>query len=464
MGLGWNPMAGSLWSRLLWGAATALAFASPLGNLAVAATESPGDFRWDLSDLYATQAAWDESFARTKTAAEALDGYKGTLGRSAASLLGALDASSAVRRELQRLYVYAHLKSDEDRRIAANQERAQQSQTLRTLIAEKTAWIAPEILQVGPDTIHAFERENAQLRQRFDFFLEDTLRQAPHTLGNEAEGVLASANSILRQPGVIQGVLNDSELPYPAVTLASGAQVRIDEPAYEKYRQSNDRSDRKRVFDAFWATWSKFQGTTGEVLTTQIMSDVFSAKSRRFSGSLEGALFANAIPATVYQTLVAETNAALPTLHRYLRLRARVLQIKGPLQYYDNYAPLFEIAPQPKFSVTDAKRITLEALAPLGDGYLNLLRRGFSGRWMDAYPRTGKASGGYMSGGAYDVHPYLLFNFNGDYESMSTLAHEWVMPCIPCWLTTRSRLKSPDTQLSSRSRPRWATRCCSMTT
>jgi oligoendopeptidase F len=406
-------------------AATLLAFAPPHGASAADNPASVPDFRWNLSELYASQAAWDDEFARIKTAAEALDGYKGSLGGSATSMLAALDAGSAVKRASRRLYTYASLQNDEDERISATHERLQQARTLRTLIGERTAWIAPEILQIGAETVHRFEAENPQLRQRFDFFLRDTLRAAPHTLGDEAEGVLASAGSILRQPGSIQEELSSSELPYPTIALSDGTKIRLDEPAYEKYRQSNNREDRKLVFDAFWATWRNYQRTTGDVLATQIMGDTFSAKSRKFSGSLEAALFSDAIPEAVYRTLIAETHTALPTLHRYQRLRQRLLGIEGPLQYYDNYAPLFVLTPQPRFSVADAERITLAALQPLGNDYLSLLRRGFSGQWMDAYPRIGKYAGGYMNGGAYDVHPYLLFNFNDDYYSMSTLAHEW---------------------------------------
>jgi oligoendopeptidase F len=404
------------------GAASARAAASA----PPAAPASPAaDSMWDLSDLYATPEAWSEAFARTQSAAMALDRYKGTLGGSAAAMLTALDAISAAQRESARLAVYAGLKADEDLRAASNQERRQQSQALGTLIAQKTSWLAPEIIALGADTAHRFVAESAPLAQRFDFFLDNTLRGAPHTLDEQAENVMAAAGTFLQQPGTVRSLLANGELPMPTVTLSGGRKVRLDQSAYDKYRQSPDRADRKLVFDAFWGAWSRYQGTLGGLLSAQVMGDAFSAGARHFDNSLQAAQFSDNMPDAVYRTLVTETNAALPTFHRYLRLRQRLLEIQGPLQYYDNYAPIFALHPLPVFSVADSERITLEALQPLGEEYLALLRRGFAGRWMNVDPHPGKASGAYMNGSAYDVHPYLLLNHTGDYQSLSTIAHEW---------------------------------------
>jgi oligoendopeptidase F len=383
------------------------------------------DAMWDLSDLYATPPAWAEAFRRARAAAAALEGYKGTLASSATAMLTALDAISAVRRESARLSVYASLKADEDLRVAADQERRQQSQSLETLIAEKTSWLAPEIIALGADTVHRFLAESPPLAARFDFFLNDTLRAAAHTLGEQAESVLAASGTVLQQPNTVRELLANGELPMPTVTLSGALKVRLDPSAYGKYRQLPNRADRKLVFEAFWGAWSRYQGTLGALLSAQVMGDAFSAKSRNFSSSLEAAQFGDDMPLAVYRTLVDETNAALPTLHRYLRLRRRLLGIRGPLRYYDNYPPILALKLLPSFSVADSERITLEALQPLGQDYLKLLRRGFAGRWMSVEPHPGKAAGAYMNGSAYDVHPYLLLNHVGDYQSLTTLAHEW---------------------------------------
>lgn len=417
----------ALRAALLAAVSALLLHGAPVAAASPAAAEDPAASAgmWDLSDLYPSPQAWADAYARTQAAAAALEGYRGTLGQSATAMLTALDAISAVRRETMRLMVYAHLKSDEDLRIAVNQERRQQAQSLQTLVAQKTSWFAPEVIALGADTVQRFLAQSVPLAQRFDFLLNDTLRAAPHTLGDQAEAVLAGAGTVLQQPETLYALLSQGEMPLPTVTLSTGIKVRLDPAAYQKYRQSSNRADRKLVFDAFWAAWTRYQGTLGGLLTTQVMGDVYSARARNFASSLEAAQFPDNMPAAVYRTLVDQANAALPSLHRYLRLRKRVLGIQGPLRYYDNYPPLFALQPLPRFSVADSERITLEALQPLGEDYLKLMRRGFAGRWMNVYPHPGKASGGYMEGDAYDVHPYLLLNHTDDYQSLTTIAHEW---------------------------------------
>jgi oligoendopeptidase F len=380
---------------------------------------------WDLTDLYPGADAWSEVYAKTKAAADKLERYRGTLGRDAAAMFSALDAISATSKESERLNVYAALKADEDLRVADAQERRQQAQALTTLIGEKTAWVAPEIIKIGAAKVLAFEVDRKELKQRFGFYLADILRSAPHTLGAQAEGVLASAGDLLAQPSAIHGLLADAEIPYPQFTLLTGESVRLDESAYETYRQANDRDERKAVFDAFWGSWQKFEGTFGATLTTQLMGDVFTAKSRKFDSALSASLFRSNMPESVYRTLVAQTNAALPTLHRYLKMRKERLGITDDLRYYDNYPPMFPLAKPPQFSVAESEAITQAALAPMGEDYLALLRKGFAGHWMNVLPHQGKASGAYMNGSAYDVHPYLLLNHTNDYRSLSTFAHEW---------------------------------------
>jgi oligoendopeptidase F len=271
---------------------------------------------WDLTDLYPTDEAWAESFARARKGADDLENYRETLGAGAASMLTALSAISDAHRQARRLLAYAALKSDEDLRVGANLERKQQAQGLLTRIGEKTSWVAPEILKIGSAKVQGFRAENRTLDQRFGFYLADTLRSEAHTLGAEAEGVLAAAGSVLAQPSNIHGVLSDAEFPAPTVKLADGTSVRLDEPAYEKYRQSPNRADRKTVFDAYWSRWKTLEGTTGSLLATQVMGNRFSAQSHKFSDDLAAAQFEENMPESVYTRLVEQTNAALPTLHR----------------------------------------------------------------------------------------------------------------------------------------------------
>lgn len=390
-----------------------------------AAQAAPAQAGWDLRDLYPTDAAWNDAYARLKTQIAGLSSLKGTLGSGAPALRDALMKISDVSRDYLRLAVYASLNADIDVRVASKQERNQQIQALGTSLQEQTSWLNPEILAIGADKVRGFIAADEVLKKRFDFQLDNVLRAAPHTLSAEGEGVLAAAGNVLAQPDTLHTVFANGELPLPTITLHDGTRVKLQETNYEKYRQVSNRADRKMVFDSFWSSWKKFEGTFGNMQTTQVMGDVFRAKARHFDSALDSALFPDNMPSSVYKRLVAETNAGLPTLHRYLKLRKRVLGISDDLRYYDNYPPLFPLAKAPTFSVEDAKRITLEALAPLGEDYLNTLRKGFAGQWMSVYPAQGKRSGAYMNGSAYDVHPYLLLNHNSDFQSLSTFAHEW---------------------------------------
>ncbi len=380
---------------------------------------------WDLSDLYRTPEAWTAEHDKLQEEAKGLEQYKGTLGKSAADMLKALSAYSHVRKESARLSVYAGLKGDENVKIAVNQERQQSAQALETLISSRTAWLAPEILTIGADKVHAFEKESPELAKRFGFFLDNTLRAAPHTLGVEAEGVLAEAGNVLNQPNTIYSQLANGELPFPEITLSDGKKVRLDQAAYNKYRQSLNRDDRKHVFDSYWKTFHDFQGTMGSTLTAQVLGEVFEARVRHFPNSLAAATFTDNMPETVYRTLVAQANKGLPVLHRYLTLRKKALGVTDELQYYDMYPPIFDLPNPPKFSVAESKRIALDVTSAYGPEYTGLLKKGMTGRWMNLFPHEGKANGAYMNGAAYDVHPYLLFNNHDDYESLTTFVHEW---------------------------------------
>ncbi len=409
------------------GATLAVGATKPAHVKPAPAVEAPVDpaYMWDLSDLYASSDSWTVEHDRVKAVTDTLDKYKGTLGKSAKDMLTALDAISAVQRADTRLAAYAGLKADEDVRIAVNQERQQLAASLQTQLGEKTAWVTPEILTVGADKVHKFEKDNPELAHRFDFYLDNVLRNAPHTLSTETEGVLASAGDILSQPNAIYSVLANAEAPFPTVKLADGTTVTINQGSYSKYRQSANRADRKKVFDAFWGMWKKYEGTLGATLTTQVMGEVFNARVRHFPNSLAAAVFADNMPEAVYRQLVAQANAGLPTMYRYLKLRKKLLGITDNLAYYDIYPTMFKLNEPLRFTVADSERIGLDVTAAYGPEYVAKLSQGFSGRWMDVLPRTGKAGGAYMQGAAYDVHPFLHLNHNYDYEALSTFVHEW---------------------------------------
>ncbi|MFI4939477.1 MAG: M3 family oligoendopeptidase [Burkholderiales bacterium] len=391
---------------------------------AVSIVDDPA-YMWDLSDLYATPAAWTREHDALSKRTDALARLKGTLGHSAGSMLKALDAISRVQKEAARLGVYANLKGDENVTIGDNQERKQAAQMLTTEIGVKTSWLVPEIIGVGGKKVAKFETQSRELKHRFGLLLDNALRNAPHTLSAEGERVMAASASVLAQPDNIFMQLVDGEFAWPTVTLSSGERVKVDQPNYEKYRQSPNREDRKKVFDAFFGALGAYKGTLGSTLTTQVMGEEFDANVRHFPNALADAVFADNMPESVYRTLVAQVNRSLPTLYRYLQLRKKTLGITDSLQYYDMYAPIFTLKEERHYSIDEMKQITLNATALYGPEYAAMLQKGFAGRWMNLFPHDGKAGGAYMNGSAYDVHPYLLFNNHDDYESLTTFAHEW---------------------------------------
>lgn len=406
----------------LIGLAATLAAAQPAPPPAAA---SPAGERWDLRSLYPDVAAWEAEFRRTREAAGRLEALKNGFARDAATLRSALVTISDVQASIVRLSSYANLAADEDLREPRTQERRQQADALWALANEQTAWLAPALQALPRATLDAWLAADPVLKSRYDLFVDDTLRAAPHTLSAEGERVLALAGTVLQQPFNVYRQLSDAELPRPTVTLSDGRRVKLTTPNYESARASPVRADRQRVFDAFWRSWKSAEGTLGANLAATVMGNVYRAQARRHPGALQAALFGANMPPAVYDQLVAQANAGLPVLHRYLRLRQRMLGIRGPLGYHDSYPPLVPAPKGLRFDVAASREITLAALAPLGDEYLGILRRGFAAPWSDARPRPGKVSGAYVRSGAHDANPFVLLNHQDDFNSLTTFAHEW---------------------------------------
>ena len=385
------------------------------------ATEVDPQYTWDLTEIYPSLEAWEQARDEVLASFEEIEARRGTLGNSANDLYETLALISDTTRKAARVSTYSGLNADEDLRVTETQERRQLGQIMFSRFDEATAWMQPEILRVGEEVISAYLKEDQRL-ERFRFDLEDSLRNAPHTLGDEAEETLAFFSQAMSSPFNIYGMVANSDIPWPTVTLADGEEGRIDSQGYDRYRGAENRDDRKRVFDAFWSKWLEYRNSVGAVLTSHLQNQVALAKARNYDSVLQRELFSDNLPPEIYHTLVAEVNAALPTLHRYFKLRARMLGL-DEMRYYDIYPPLVSL--DKTFDIETSKAITLDAMAVLGDDWVEMQRKAINERWMHVYPSQGKRSGAYMSPGAYDVHPYLLLNHNDDYESLSTLAHEW---------------------------------------
>jgi oligoendopeptidase F len=401
-------------------AATALAGSSGAAALAQTAASGSGA-QWDLTEIYPSDAAWETERQALLKAIPTLKNFKGTLGRSAASMRAALEAGSDINKRASRLYTYASLKADEDLRVAPNQERKQQAQDIFTALGEATAWSNPEIVALGAAKVNAFIAEDRGL-EKFAFGLRDTLRTAAHTLSPAEEELLASAGTPLTGPNDIRDQLAASDIPRPTVKLSDGKEIRLDDQGYTLARGAPNRGDRKLVFDKFWASYKAFENSLGTALASQVNGDKFRAKARKYDSALQAALDGSNLPEAVYRSLIAETNRGLPVLHRYFELRRRMLGLPD-MGYWDIYPPL--VKSDRSYSLTEMRQLTLEAVKPLGPEYGRIFAEASSKRWMDPLPRPGKASGAYMQPNAYDVHPYLLLNLSDKYDGLSTYAHEW---------------------------------------
>ena len=389
------------------------------GHAFTGTAANPPDL-WNLAPLYADDAAWEAARQELLAQLPQVKALQGTLGTSAAGLLAAMTRLYDVQRTIGRLQVYASLKSDADTRVTANQALRQQSDALDAQLSQASAWLGAEVAAIGAARIDGFIAAEPRLAP-FSYPLHSMLRQAAHTLPANEEALLAGAADALSQPRNIFELLSYADLPRPTITVR-GEQVRLDQETYGKLRDDRDPAVRDQVFKAYWAAYAAFERTFGATYAAHLRGRVSNARAHKYDDVLQAKLADANTPDAVYRTLVAEANAGLPTLQRYLRLRGRLLGLKEQ-HYSDIYA---ELTGAPRtYTLGQAEALTLQALAPLGQDYVKALGQHFLEGWMDAVPRQGKRSGAYMNPGAYGVHPFVLLTFNGNYQSVSTVAHEW---------------------------------------
>ena len=377
---------------------------------------------WNLAEIYPGIAAWRAEKARRAAEVPAIGAFAGTLGSSPQILAGALDAIMRLDKELSRLYVYAGMLSDEDTRLSEPQGMQQEMQQLYADFSAEASYLNPEILRIGSATIERFLSSEPRL-QVYAFLLRDVLRRAAHTLSDAEEKLLADVQPLAASASNIYGILANADFPYPTITTTDGRAVRLDQAGYAEIRTVANRQDRQAGMSTFFTALGGFSRTLGTTINASIQKSLFYAKARKYPSTLEAALDRNNIPASVYMRLIEGVQSHLPTFHRYLRLRKRMMDISDALHYYDLYAPLVASV-NLRYTPDEAQQLVMTASRPLGGEYVSVLQRAFNERWLDWHPIEGKKSGAYSNGGAYDVHPYILLNYQGQYNDVSTLAHE----------------------------------------
>lgn len=388
---------------------------------AIPADRAPG--RWDLSAIYPDESSYQADLARLGEDQRAFVAQCPGQLNAGRTLAACLQRFSTLMQRVSQLAGYAQLRYDEDTTNAPALARKQQAEARQAEVQEAASFLEPEILALGPDRIGKLMRGNKTLGGDYRHLLEEIMRRAAHTLSAPEERLLAMGAVVGDTPANLYTTLTNAEMPWPTVSLHDGSSLRLDQTGYQKGRQLPERADRERVFQAFWSSFAGYEQTLGVALYGQLQRDRFLARARHYDSTLAASLDQDGIPVAVYDTLITEAERGLPTLHRYLRLRAKMMGLER-LAAHDLYAPVTPEA-GPRFTLGQAEQQVVAALAPLGSDYTQTLARGFGSDWMDAEPRPGKRSGAYMLGSIHAVHPFVLMSFSGDFDSVSTLAHEW---------------------------------------
>jgi oligoendopeptidase F len=378
-------------------------------------------YKWNLAPLYESDAAWESSKNKMVIEFARVESFKGTLSRSASDLYNLLHYYSTLNKESSRLYIYCSLNADLDTRDMKYSSMTKELQQLFSGFSARSAYINPEILSMDWSKIEQFMKDEPKL-EIYRKGLNDLFREKEHTLSEAEERIMALSGLITGVSSSTYNTFSNAEMPSPEIILSTGEKVLLNSTGYNRYRAISNRADRELVFKTYWDNYKKFEASFGEMLYGSVMADLFSSKARSYSSTLEAALYPDNIPVDVYYSLVENVNKNLPAFHRYLTIKKRMLGV-DTLKYLDLYAPAVKDV-QLKYSYEEAKGLVLKALAPLGAEYTSVVQKALNERWIDVYPSTAKSSGAYSSGDAYDVHPYILLNYNDLYDDLSTLAHE----------------------------------------
>jgi oligoendopeptidase F len=381
----------------------------------------PEKYTWDLSIVYASSAEWQKAADKLKGDIEKFKAHKGRLSESAAALNGALKDFFSMYKDLYRVYSYASQISDQDLSVSANQELNQQANNIATAFSEATSFLRPEILALDAAVLKKFMSEEKGLSE-YKMYLDDIQRMKEHTLSAREEEMLASFGLITSTPPDVFNVFTNSEMPKAEVTLSTGEKIKLDASAFTKYRTVDNQEDRKNIFDAYFTNFGKYKNTIANNFAGKLKADFVYAKNRNFTTALEASVSGPNVPVSVYENLIKQIHNSLPTLHKFLDMKKKMLGV-DTLHYYDLYTPLVKEVDM-DFTIEEGQEVILNALKPMGDEYQATLKKAFSDRWIDYFPNTGKKSGAYSNGAVYDVHPYILMNWTDDFESVSTLAHE----------------------------------------
>ena len=382
-------------------------------------SEVKEEYTWDVSAMYASKAAWEADLKEVVTIVSDLAKLEGSVMASAEKLLTALELGARAEQKIDLAFNYAERLFDQDQKNTEHQAMSQKMYGVVTDYQSRTAFVVPEILAADKATLAQYFAEKKEL-ELYRGLVDEILRTKEHVLSAEMEKLVAMTGEMAQTPEQVYSIINNADLIYPEIEDENGEKVRLSHGNFVPFEESGDRRVRKDAFEAFYSIYKQFAGTIAGLYNGQVKQQIFYAKARNYASTLEAAVDANNVPSKVYRNLVETVNANMDKMHRYVKLRKKCLGV-DELHMYDVYTPMIADAAK-KVSYDEAKETVLKALAPLGEDYVATVKEGFENRWIDVYENAGKRSGGYMAGSL--VHPYILLNFSGTLDSVSTLAHE----------------------------------------
>ena len=379
----------------------------------------PLEHRWATEDLYSTDEAWEQELQHMIAEGKEMAAYAGTLGRDAKTLLAYMKLLEDIQVRSSQLANYAQRKGDEDTRVAAYQAMVSRFSAAFVELNTSTSFETPELLAIPDETLEGFYVQEPEL-ERFRRFIGDLRRLKEHTLSPAEEKLLAAAGSITRTPSDVFGMLENADMTFPAAVDAEGKEHHLTGGTFVPLQMSPDRQLRKDAYEKLYTRLGEFKNTSAALLYGQVKQLKFQADARHYESSLAASLSRTNVPTSVYHNLIEAVHQNMDKMHRYVRLRKKMLGVEE-LHFYDVYTNLVKGVDR-YIPIEEAKATVYEAMAPLGEEYQAILKHGFESRWIDVYENPGKRGGAYSSGAR--VHPFVLLNHSGTLKSQFTLAHE----------------------------------------
>lgn len=377
-------------------------------------------YKWDIQAMYPDEGRWEADYEIAGVQAEEFKKFSGRLGESGQTLLSALESKDELWRLVERMYVYARMRKDEDNRDSKYQAMSDRANTLIARISAELSFFTPEFLEIPEDTIRGFLNETEGLK-KYEYVINTLLREKAHVLGKSEENIMAQMGEVTSATNEIFSMINNADIKFGTITDEDGEEVEVTHGRYIGFMESHNRDVRKAAFTNVYDAYTRQKNTLATTYSYNTKTDVVSARIRNYPSALEAALSGDNIPVSVYDNLIASVNKRLPVLHKYMEIRKKILGV-DELHMYDVYVPLVELKDQ-KVIYEEGLDMMRAGLSRLGEGYIEKMNSGIDSGWIDVYENEGKTSGAY-SFGSYDSKPYILMNYSEKLKDVFTLVHE----------------------------------------